>query len=71
MIIQYGYLGNPVSLLDFKGCVGMVEENHAEGPAVVFVDDAGTDVNEALGSEAGPGVMVISHNSNERTAFLF
>ena len=47
------YLGNPISLLDLEGNVSVIEEDNSEGSAVIFVDDAGANVDEVLGSETG------------------
>jgi hypothetical protein len=41
-------------LLDLKGNFGVVEKDDTEGTSVIFVDDAGTDVDEVLGGETGP-----------------
>ena len=40
-------------MLDFKRDVRVIEENDAEGSAIIFVNDSGSDVDEILGGQAG------------------
>jgi len=49
-------LGDPVSLLDLKDVCGIqVEQDHAERPPVVGVNDAGPAVDPLLDGESRPG----------------
>jgi hypothetical protein len=48
-------LGDPVPLIHLELRLGMVEHNHTKIPREVLVNDAGTNVDEVLGGQAGPG----------------
>ena len=48
-------LGNAIAFLDDKVLLTKVEENHANGTAVVIVDDTGTSVDKVLHSQARAG----------------
>lgn len=48
-------LGNPVPLLHFVVCIGMVEEQDLDLAAVISVDDSRPGVDKVFGREARPG----------------
>jgi len=46
-------LGNPIALLNSEIGVGVVEQQHLDGAAVIGVDDPRARVDEVLGGETG------------------
>jgi hypothetical protein len=47
-------LGDPVSLLNVERVIVVVEKDNANEPAVILVDDTGSDINPVLHAQARP-----------------